>query len=147
MHHTLILLFKSILSPHLKVPRALFLNVQYRATSTATIITSVSQKRCSKIRSLTHAPYIWHFKLSSFFALFLFSSRNPQVADIYGFLLDHWLLHGVHMVMFNHVLLVFLPFLFNFSNFFSSSSKHKNVRLLLVLIIMGHIKMRIKWSI
>ena len=79
--------------------------------------------------------WIWHFKLSSFFALFLFSSRNPQVADIYGFLLDHWLLHGVHMVMFNHVLLVFSPFLFNFSNFFSSSSKHKNVRLLLVLII------------
>ena len=70
--------------------------VQYGATTPATIITSVLEKRCSNPISHTHRSDI--LNSLPFFALFLFSSRNPQVADIYGFLLDHWLLHGVLMV-------------------------------------------------
>ena len=64
---------------------------------------------------LSHA---WHFKLSSFLLFFsrFVSSRNPQVADLYGFLLDHYLLHlhvssFLMVLLFIHALLAFLPFL------------------------------------
>ena len=129
----------------------LYQYVQYGATTVCYhIITSVFVKNCVRLRCCTYASMHRSDILNSlpFSLFFSFSSRNPQVADIYGFLLDHWLLHGVHMVsMLNHVLLAFLPFLFNFSNFFSSSSKHKNVRLLLVLIIILEVSIQMMMMI
>ena len=104
-------------------------------------------QNCSNV-DLSHA---WHFKLSSFrsFSRFV-SSRDPQVADLYGFLLDHYLLllhvsSFLMVLLFIHALLAFLPFLLKLFVIFKTQKCSR--LLLLVLIISYKFPSRWWWSI
>ena len=129
----------------------LYQYVQYDATSRCYhIITSVLWKTefdywtCTNVH--TERSDILNSLPFRSFSLFVTQSTGSWHIWLLAWpLASAWRSYG--SVMFIHVLLVFLPFLFTLSNFFSSSSKHKNVRLLLVLIIILEVSIQMMMMI
>ena len=141
-----VVISRSLFSPsfctlsHLKVSLILLCTSMYNTGLLLLLLSLVLllfQKRCSN-SDLSHA---WHFKLSSFCSFSFFVTQSTGSWHIWLLawpLLAASALHAwTHFWWFWYLSMYCLAFclFFAFSNFFSSSSKHKNVRLLLVLII------------